>query len=490
MIRWMKAITPFFLLLIFSIYIPSFASAAGNAADLTSKCSFSVSSAGVDKPKLVDGKHSTAWTAKESNGQYIQITLPKDTPAAGIYIQWNVVPQEWTLSTSVDGNEWSEAALGEKTLFINSYISVSEGAKHIRIAAGKGWKLSVAEVVVFGPGTLPPDVQVWKPQPEKADLMVIPAHPDDEHIYFGGTLPTYAGQLGKHTVVVYMTSSPITRKFEALDGLWKVGVHEYPVFLPLQNKYTSTVDDAELAWDGLDNTVSLLVEQLRRFKPDVVVTHDEGGEYGHGAHKLTALAVEKAVDTAGISDKYKDTSAEFGVWQVKKCYIHLYSENKVQMDWRKPLPAFNGKTALEMAQAGYALHVSQHFRERPILDSGHDDNSKYGLYYSSVGPDIDQDDFFENITSLPVPTPSPSPSPTIAPTVQPTPSDESVPAFAASAKGNTPPDKSIPMRALLILVAVGFFSYILLVYGRYTKKHPIAAAKKITIQRSRAKLIK
>jgi hypothetical protein len=146
---------------------------------------------------------------------------------------------------SADGEKWTYADLKGRGDFINAYIPLSGRAEHVRIEPKSGsWKMSVAEIRVFAKGTPPQDVQVWQPSPAKADLMVVPAHPDDEFLYFGGTLPYYAGQLGKHTAVVYMTSSPIIRKFEALNGLWEMGVREYPVFLPLANKYSSTVEDA------------------------------------------------------------------------------------------------------------------------------------------------------------------------------------------------------------------------------------------------------
>lgn len=420
---------------------PARAAGAGDAApDLTSGCKFTASSNEGSLGKLRDGKHETAWSADGGDGSYVQITLPEGSDAGGVYIMWNEVPKDWQLLETSGGSIWSEAPLGAKEGFINAYVPLDGQASKLRIESDSvKWKMPIAEIKVFGNGMPPSDVQIWQPAPEKADLMVIPAHPDDEFIYLGGTLPYYAGELKKHTVVVYMTSSPMIRKFEALDGLWKVGVREYPVFLPLANKYTSTVEDAEIAWDGLDNAVSLLVEQIRRFRPDVVVTHDLDGEYGHGAHKLTALATEKAVDAGNEDEKYPDSAEEYGVWQVKKCYLHLYSKNKTEMDWEEPLDAFGGKTALEMAKEGYALHVSQHFRDRPIEDSGEYDNAAYGLYYSSVGPDRLGGDFFENI-------PIASPPPEI--TAMPTELDLASPA-ASEIPDNAREDNTNPMEDVI-----------------------------------------
>lgn len=444
------------------------------APDLTARCVFTVSSNSKEKSNLIDGDHGTSWTASSAKGQYILVSLPERSSVSGIYIMWNTVPGGWSMEASENGDGWRSIELDEKTDFINTFIPVDIGIRRLRIKADGSWKLSVAEIRVFGVGELPLDVQVWKSSPEKADLMVIPAHPDDEFIYFGGTLPYYAGQLKKHTVVIYMTSSPIVRKFEALNGLWKAGVREYPVFLPLANKYTSTVEEAELAWDGLDHTVALLAEQIRRFKPDVVVTHDLGGEYGHGAHKLTALAVTKAVDACPDADCFPDSAAKYGSWQVKKCYLHLYTKGKAKMDWKVALPAFNGKTALDMAKACYDLHVSQHFRERPILDSGEYDNSTFGLYRTTVGGDILRNDLFEHVVpasstvqvTRPAPTASPAPTPYPSPSER---SEEAVEAISSDLRRNA--DGELSIRVFLAFGAITMIIMLLLAYRHYDSKN-------------------
>jgi LmbE family N-acetylglucosaminyl deacetylase len=438
--------------------------------EITRHCDFTASSSENSPNNLHDGRHDTAWTASGASGQFVEIATPEDRPAAGVYIQWNCVPEDWCVLESSGGAVWQYADLQGREGFVNAYVPLSGHTVKIRIESESfDWKMSIAEIRVFESGELPDNVQVWQPQPEKADLMVVPAHPDDEHIYFGGTLPYYAGQLGKRTVVVYMTSSPMIRKFEALNGLWKVGVREYPVFLPLANKYTSTVEDAAEIWGGIDHTVELLVEQMRKFRPDVVVTHDLDGEYGHGAHKLTALAVEKAVDAGNAPAQYAGSAREYGVWQVKKCYLHLYVKNRIEMDWGTPLPAFGGKTALEMAREGYALHVSQHFTERPIEDSGRYDNACFGLYCSSVGPDIEGNDFFENIAAGPETTPAPTEAPAETAAAQAGRSDDSQQAAARPVRKASVSANDV-VKFLALAVAVIAFA-ILAIKHLTTAKH-------------------
>ena len=52
------------------------------------------------------------------------------------------------------------------------------------------------DVYAFGAGELPDWVQQWQPPLADADLLVLPTHADDEHLFFGGTMP-YCRRTGK-----------------------------------------------------------------------------------------------------------------------------------------------------------------------------------------------------------------------------------------------------------------------------------------------------
>ena len=83
-----------------------------------------------------------------------------------------------------------------------------------------------------------------------------------------------------------------------------------------------------------------------------------------------------------------------------KCYLHLYAESPITFDWRVPLDAFGGRTALEVAQEAFAKHVSQAHTRYTVEDSGYGDCRLFGLYRSLVGPDENHDDLFENLRDL------------------------------------------------------------------------------------------
>ena len=186
------------------------------------------------------------------------------------------------------------------------------------------------------------------------------------------------------------------RPNELLNGLWVVGVRNYPIISSFNDRYAESQEHAESIY-GFDNIVNFQVEQLRRFKPSVVVGHDLNGEYGHGMHMLGANALRAAVDRASDSSWHTESFDRYGSWNTQKLYLHLYRENAIMMDWDIPLVRFGGATAYEMAVAGYDAHKSQHRWAFAVPAPGSVYGHRFGLVRSLVGRDIIGGDMFENI---------------------------------------------------------------------------------------------
>lgn len=146
---------------------------------------------------------------------------------------------------------------------------------------------------------------------------------------------------------------------------------------------------------------------MRRFKPEVVVDHDINGEYGHGVHMLNTWILQQAVEQSGDAQYFPESARKYGTFDVQKTYLHLYPENELIMDVDTPLTAFGGKTAYEMAVAGFAKHTSQQ-KWFSVEKSGKYDCRKFGLYRTTVGSDSGIGDFFENVTFSDAPEPEPS----------------------------------------------------------------------------------
>ncbi len=365
---------------------------------------------GGDTSLLIDGKVNSCLSLPE--GERVTVNCGG---VSALVLKWykKAVYRVTAVGASENDIDTSEYNNG----ILNQYIPLG-GVVRTLIDLPYGGKLSD---IVFLEGGAAPDTQVWDEPYDKADILVIAAHPDDEYLYMGGTIPYYGTERGLNVTVAWMTHQRRLRQDEALAALWAMGVHHYPEFVGFPDRWAGSYKDCTKEW-GEEKTLGAIVGLFRKYRPEVVVTHDLGGEYGHGAHRVTAAMALKAAEAASDKTQFPETAETYGAWQIKKLYLHLYNENTLVMDWNAPLKAFEGKTALDMAKAGFSYHWSQRNRGYYVSDSYKYSCAKFGLAFTVVGPDSEKTDFLENIPaeclSSYVP---PAPSPTAAPTAEPTP---------------------------------------------------------------------
>lgn len=373
--------------------------AADTAREITAQCRMVPESQKKNFTKALDRNYRTYWNSNGGKGAAITVTVPKGEEASGVWFQWYKHEHAIALQLKDSDGNWTEYNHTEGK-YLSEYLPLPEGTTEFRIANPKSAKKStpipLAEIHVYGKGETPPEVQRWDPPAEKADLMLLAGHPDDELLWFGGILPVYAGVQKKAVQVCIMVPTLPRRRLEELDGLWTCGVRNYPVFGYFRDEYSLSLADQYERWEK-KAVYKLVTGWVRRFKPEVIITHDLEGEYGHGAHRVCADAAIQAVNTAGNPKQFRESYAEYGGWKVPKLYIHLYPENVIDFDWRIPLEEFGGRTAFEVAEDAFACHVSQNQTEYRVEDFGPCDCSLFGLYHSMVGPDTEHTDLFENL---------------------------------------------------------------------------------------------
>ena len=347
---------------------------------------------------LFDGNYHTDYTFPAGT----VISLEADEDIAALYIVFGSYPGAWTLRCGE-----SEQRCGLDG-FLHECTALESPSRSVQICLGEDEDVLIRDIFAYTEGYLPGEVQTWQHLGGGADILIFSPHYDDELLFFGGLIPYYSAVCGARVQVAYMTSNYLTnfsnyrfRPHEALNGLWECGDYFYPV--------TNDVRDYECPsyWDavyyyGEEQFVEFQVEQIRRFKPLVVVTLAENGEYGHGAHILTALSVEKAVEAAADPEQFPESAQQYGVWDTPKTYLHNYGdpEEYTWLSYERISPSLGGRTPFQTAQDAYRLHLTQQQWEGfYVYGFGHPyDSHRYGLYRSLVGPDEAKNDLLEHVS--------------------------------------------------------------------------------------------
>lgn len=365
-----------------------------NAGKQASKLDINIScNGGQNCNSLLDGSYSSSTSFSETD----IITITTDTPMYGIYLIWDLPAVEWTLSYKSLSSESISKVCGTNG-FLHEYVSIPEGASGCTVSFSKSARLS--DIFCYSSGSLPNNVQVWQPACEKADLLAFSTHADDEILFLGGPLVTYGSRDDTDVQVVYMCefwSTQKIREHEKLDGLWECGIRNYPVNGDFKDLYSMSLEAAmqQYNYDGL---VEFVTEQIRRFRPQICLTQDLNGEYGHGGHRILVKAFCEAVDNCSRTDFCTASAKTYGAYDVPKAYLHLYEQGKINLDLRTPIAALENRTGLDILKSAYKKHVSQQGWWFYVSDEYQYSCATFGLYRSTVGADTGND-MFEHIVT-------------------------------------------------------------------------------------------
>ena len=373
--------------------------------------------------KNVTGLSSTGFlydgncrSFKTTSGD-LTLTLEHGEGIGSLYLIFGKAYGEYTVTDETTGQTLTAGTYGFLHEFLDLEAAFGKAPTKVTVRFDSG-SVSIGEITAFSSGQVPSHVQKWSPPLDGgADILMLPTHGDDDHLYFAGLLPLYAGERGLRVQVVYMTdhhNNDRVRVHEMLNGLWDVGVTAYPIF----GTYIDFRDDSKqgtyrtYADKGVSKSdiVGFVTEQLRRFKPMVAIGHDINGEYGHGMHKVYSETLREAVELSMDPTAYPESAERWGVWDVPKTYLHLLEENPIVLDYDVPLESFDGLTAFQVTQKyGFPAHISQqgtmfttwlYGANRQITKATQ--ITKYnpcyfGLYRTTLGPDVEKNDFMENV---------------------------------------------------------------------------------------------
>ncbi|HVM00568.1 MAG TPA: N-acetyl-1-D-myo-inositol-2-amino-2-deoxy-alpha-D-glucopyranoside deacetylase [Egibacteraceae bacterium] len=182
-----------------------------------------------------------------------------------------------------------------------------------------------------------------------AALMCVHAHPDDEAIATGGVLARAADE-GLRTAVVTATGGERgeivgegmdadeirprlaeVRRDELAAALDILGAGA-PRFLGYRDSGMIGAegnDDPGSFWRApFDEAVGRLVAEIRAFRPDVLVTYDAFGGYGHPDHLQTHRVGIVAAEACAVRGLYPEAGEP---WRVRKLYLNTVPRSFVAL---------------------------------------------------------------------------------------------------------------------------------------------------------------
>jgi LmbE family N-acetylglucosaminyl deacetylase len=219
-------------------------------------------------------------------------------------------------------------------------------------------------------------------------LMCVTAHPDDECFAFGGALALSADR-GIETYVICLTDGRAASNRgdaatgEALGEMRREEFRRSCEVLGVTHNELMDYQDGRLEFVEFPVVAGRLVERMRRFKPDVVITFGgDGGQNTHADHMVASMLTTAAFHWAGQAKRYPDAGSPH---QAKRLY---YLTAKMSIPDRPPammMPwtvTLDIRSVRERKSEAFRQHVSQ----APLMERTKDFFARHGAeeFYALV----------------------------------------------------------------------------------------------------------
>jgi LmbE family N-acetylglucosaminyl deacetylase len=211
-------------------------------------------------------------------------------------------------------------------------------------------------------------------------MMVVIAHPDDECYAFGGAL----GLAKVHGVECYVicltdgqaaTNRGDAASSEHLGEIRRAELAASCRVLGVAHHELLDYQDGQLEFIDFSRAAGRLVERMRRFQPDIVVTFgQDGGLNTHADHTIVSALATAAFHWSGRPKRYPDAGT---IFQPKRLF-HV-STNFFLPERQKPLPipwsvTLDVSSVLDLKIEAFRQHISQ----TPVMDGTKDLFERYG----------------------------------------------------------------------------------------------------------------
>lgn len=207
-------------------------------------------------------------------------------------------------------------------------------------------------------------------------VMCVAAHPDDED---GASLIVMRRKFGAHTVSLFSTfgeggqnaiGPELYEELGAIRARETMAAAEIlgsePHFLGLKDfGYSKSPEEAFKIW-GHDEALRRIVLEIRRLRPDVIITNHSVTNNDHGHHQATARLVVEAFAAAADPRAYPEQLKDgVSTWQVRRLFVRARG-NQNQADNApvvtidpNELDPVRGATFAEQALSALQKHATQ-----------------------------------------------------------------------------------------------------------------------------------
>src|SRR5438067_1295729 len=174
-------------------------------------------------------------------------------------------------------------------------------------------------------------------------VMCVAAHPDDED---GTSLIVMRHKYGAHTVSLFSTfgeggqnaiGPELYEELGAIRARETMAAAEIqgsePHFLGLKDfGYSKSADEAFKFW-GHEEALRRMVLEIRKLRPDVIITNHSVTSNDHGHHQATARLELEAFDAAADPNRFPEQLKD-GVtyWQVQRLFVRVGRSNQTQAE--------------------------------------------------------------------------------------------------------------------------------------------------------------
>jgi LmbE family N-acetylglucosaminyl deacetylase len=218
--------------------------------------------------------------------------------------------------------------------------------------------------------------------------MCVVAHPDDECYAFGGAL-ALASDRGIETYVICLTDGQAaTHRGDAASGeaLGKLRREEFRAscdVLGVTRYELMDYQDGHLEFVHFSQAAERLVERMRRFKPDVVITFGgDGGQNTHADHMMTSMLTTAAFQWSGQPKRYPNAGEAHKVSRLYYVTANVLMPDRqpaMLMPWTVTLDI---RSVRERKTEAFRKHLSQ----APLMEKTKHIFERYGAeeFYALV----------------------------------------------------------------------------------------------------------